>query len=292
MTSRFGFKLGAALLLSLFALAPASAVMAQDVLSETVKRLEKKFASAQETLEYHLMLRVPNTGTKEPEKIIDALKESLGPIVKLDAPSGPKTVAYLDSPSRTLGKSNLVVRIRPGQLTIKVRSTSLHNLIDLKACNTQKNKYEVDYFEETGYSISAEHRFKKGEWLPDPTKATVGETMEFMAKHCPELNRQLAAYLSPLAKLSAPGTALIYTANATFSEPTTFKIKDTDLAFWNFPGTSSMLIELAWKGDAKDKKALEQHYLRTKARLYSAGLLANDQSPKTEQYFTAYFGKK
>ncbi len=146
MTSRFGFKLGAALLLSLFALAPASAVMAQDVLSETVKRLEKKFASAQETLEYHLMLRVPNTGTKEPEKIIDALKESLGPIVKLDAPSGPKTVAYLDSPSRTLGKSNLVVRIRPGQLTIKVRSTSLHNLIDLKETVAPPQLYRYNRF--------------------------------------------------------------------------------------------------------------------------------------------------
>lgn len=269
-----------------------SSAHAQETLSDTAKRLASRFSADQKTLEYHVMVNVPNTTGNDPQKAFSALRESLAPIVKLDKLSRPKAVAYLDSPDRSLGKDNLVLRIRPGQLTIKVRATSLNKLIDLKPCNTRGNKYERDYFEEPGYSISAEHRFKQDAWLPDPTKATVGDVMAFMGRHCTELGKQLSPYLKPIENLTAPGTAQMYDAHAALTDQPPVPLQGTDFSLWTFPGTTSMLAEISWKGDAKDKEALEKHYTRIRAQLSATGLLAQDQSPKTEQYFTAYFGKK
>ncbi len=264
----------------------------QETLSDTAKRLASRFSADQKTLEYHVMVNVPRSAGNDPHKAFSALRETLAPIVQLDQLSRPKAVAYLDSPDRSLGKDNLVLRIRPGQLTIKVRAPSLNKLIDLKPCHSRGNKYERDYFEEPGYSISAEHRFKKDEWLPDPTKATVGDVMAFMAKHCTELSKQLTPYLKPIEHLTAPGTAQMYDARATLTDQPSAPLQGTDFSLWTFPGSTSMLAEISWKGDAKDKEVLEKHHTRIRARLSATGLLAQDQSPKTEQYFTAYFGKK
>ena len=273
-------------------LASMTSVQCQESLSRTAKHLENHFSAVQKTLEYHVMVNVQETLGNDPQQVFFSMKASLAPIVKLEQLSAPKAVAYLDSEARVLGKANLVLRIRPGQLTVKVRAASLNNLIDLQPCNTRKNKYERDYFGEPGYSISAEHRFGKEEWLPEPTKATARETMAFMTKHCTELAKQLSPFLKPMGTLAAPGTAQMYDAHASFTEQPPVKLNDPEFTLWAFPGTPAILAEISWKGDEKDKIALEQHYLRLMARLSAAGLLAKDQSPKTEQYFTAYFGTK
>jgi len=161
-------------------------------------------------------------------------------------------------------------------------------MVDLPVC--QKAKYELDYFEEIGYSISAEIRHEKDEWIPDVTKATMAQCLEFMQRKCPDLNRQLEVILKPIATLTAPGIARMWSAEFKPNHPLAPTFKESSLSAWSFPGTGQTLVEVAWTGHVKNKPELDQYYRQTREKLAKAGLLALDQSSKTERYFQAFYG--
>ena len=200
----------------------------------------------------------------------------------------PKEGAYLDTRDRLLDRAHLIVRLRKGLFTIKARSTNLDELVDLKNCF--KPKYEQDYFEDIGYSISVEIRHEKEEWIPDPTKATMAQSMEFLKKKCPPLFEQLEVILKPVSDLTAPGVARMWSAEFKPTHPLAGGLKESGISAWTFPGTDQTLVEVAWTGYMKDRAELDQLYFQVKERLDKAGLLAVDQSSKTERYFHAYYG--
>lgn len=290
MRTRFEDFRVAALLPLVLGLLPSCLAAAEAPLSATAQKLLKDFSSAEETLEYHFMLNVPAVNEANRAEVVAALVEKLKPIVQIGELTGPKTGAYIDTRDRVLDKAHLILRLRPGLFTVKARSTSLNELIDLQACTGQKVKYERDFFEEPGYSISSEYKFKKEEWIADPTKATVQQTMAFMQDKCPSLLKQLEPFLQPMQSLAAPGTAQMYSAEIKLDHPLNATFKESGFSLWMFPGSAYTLGEIAWTGKVKDKSALDQLYQETREKLMSAGLLAQDQSSKTEQYFYAYFG--
>jgi hypothetical protein len=276
---------------ALVAAAPG-AFAQEEVLTATAQKLLQNFSSAEETLEYHFMLKLPVVTETNQAHVVAELITQLKPVLQVGALSGPKTGAYIDSPDRILDKANLILRLRPGQLTVKARATSLNGLIDLQPCTGQKIKYEKDFFEETGFSISSEYKFKKEDWLPDPTRATVQQTVDFMQAHCPALLQQLEVYLKPMYAVAAPGVAQMYAADIQLDQPLGDTFKESGFSFWVFPGAQRALAEIAWTGRVKDKAALDKLAQQVHDKLLQAGLLAKDQSSKTEQYFSAYFGVK
>lgn len=281
------------LTLSLLACAaPAlpQAVIARDDAATAARKLEKAFQSVDETLEYHFMLKVPALTEANRSTVFADLAARLRPILKVGELSGPRTGAYIDSKERPLGKARLVVRLRPGQLTIRARSTSLDDLIDLQPCTGQKVKYEKDYFEDAGYSVSSEYKFKKEEWPVDAPRATVAQVMAFMQDRCPLLLRQLEPHLRPIEAMAAPGVAQMYAADIELSRPQAVSFKSSGFSLWLFPGTTRGLAEIAWTGRVKDKAALDELAAALRLELGRLRLLADDQSSKTEQYFGAYFG--
>lgn len=290
MRRRLVGGLSATLLLLAVAAVPSWALAREEVLTADAQKLLKNFSRAEETLEYHFMLNVPALTEANKAQVFAALAEKLKPIVQIGELTGPKTGAYIDTRDRALDKARLILRLRPGLLTVKARSTSLNELIDLQPCTGQKIKYERDFFEEPGYSISSEYRFKKEEWLADPTLATVKQTMSFMQDKCPNLLKQLEPFLRPMESLTAPGTAQMYAAEIRLDHPLFATFKESGFNLWMFPGSKHTLGEIAWTGRVKDRLALEQLYHETREKLAEAGLLAQDQSSKTEQYFFAYFG--
>ncbi len=281
--------LSATLLVLAVAAWPSWALAREEALTANAQKLLKDFSSAEETLEYHFMLNLPAVTEANRAQVFAALAEKLKPIVRIGALGGPKPGAYIDTRDRTLGKASLILRLRPGQMTVKARSTSLNDLLDLQSCTGQKIKYEKDFFEEPGFSITSEYRFKKDEWLADPTRATVKQTMGFMQEKCPDLLKQLDPLLRPIESISAPGTALMYSADIQLDHPLQAGFKESGFSLWLFSGTTQGLAEIAWTGRVKDKVALEQLYLEVRGKLAQAGVLAKDQSSKTERYFQAYF---
>ena len=251
--------------------------------------LMKKFENPEQTLEYHLTLAAPAFTEKDMEQVLAPMLEALKPygqVGKLGAK--PKEGAYLDSRDRLLDRAHLILRVRPGLFTVKSRTTNMAEMVDLPVC--QKAKYELDYFEEIGYSISAEIRHEKDEWIPDVTKATVAQCMEFMSRKCPDLLKQLEVILKPISSLSAPGVAKMWSADFTPNHPLAPTFKESGFTAWSFPGTNNTLAEIAWTGYVKNKAELDLYYRQIKEKMGKAGLLAVDQSSKTERYFAAFYG--
>lgn len=290
MSRKFVYATSALLLIFGLGMGPTLTVAKGESLNATGLKLEKNFSNAEETLEYHFMLKAPTITEENRTQVVADLVMALKPIVEIEKLSGPKYGAYIDSADRVLDKAHLILRLRPGQLTIKARSTSLNDLIDLQPCIGEKNKYERDFFEEPGFSISAEFKFKKDDWIADPTKASVRQTMDFMQAKCPALLTQLEPYLKPIESLTAPGTASMYSADIKLDHPLSASFKESGFALWTFSGSSYTLAEIAWTGRVKDKAALEDLYRATRQKLIKADLLAPSQSSKTEQYFQAYYG--
>lgn len=290
MLKKFTRSVVTSLVLGAIAIAAPDWAVAKEELTATGLKLQKSFSGTNETLEYHFMLKAPPITAENKDQVVADLIKALKPIAEIGKLTGPKTGAYIDSKDRVLAKANLILRLRPGLFTVKARSTNLNDLIDIKPCNDRKAKYELDFFEEPGYSISAEFKFKKEDWIADPTRATVKQTMEFMRKNCTDLLAQLEPYLKPIEDLTAPGTAQMYSAEIKVPHSLNDTFKESGFNLWTFPGSTYTLGEIAWTGYAKDKAALEQLYHETREKLIAADLLAQDQSSKTEQYFYAYYG--
>lgn len=252
--------------------------------------LAQKFARADQTIEYHFMIEAPTLTESNREQVLSTLTQALKPIVEIGSIQGPRDGAYIDSRSRVLDKSNLILRLRGGNITVKARSTNMSSVIDLEPCDSIK--YEQDYFDAVGYSISSDVKFKSSEWLPDPTKATAAQTIAFIQSKCPALAKQLETFLAPLESVSAPGIAKMYSADAKLQHPLAVGLKETGFSAWMFPGTARSLVEVAWTGYVKDKVSLDRLYADVRRQLGAAGLLSRDQASKTEQYFAAFYGPK
>ena len=107
--------------------------------------------------------------------------------------------------------------MQSGLLTVKARSTSLEDLIDLETCETIK--YEEDYFGEVDYSISSELKFKKEDWIADPSKASVQQVQAFFSKrnvqHWPSSSRRFSSPWVP----DRSGVAKMYSAEFKLNHP-------------------------------------------------------------------------
>ena len=250
--------------------------------------LARKFASPDQTIEYHFMLKAPAFSDAGINETLAGVLDSLKLIGEAEKLKGPREGAYLDTKDRVLDKAHLIVRLRSGLFTVKARSTDLASLTDLQPCT--RTKYEQDFFDEVGYSISSEVVFKKEEWLEDPTKASVKDVMAFLQAKCPALGSQLEPILKPLQSLVAPGVTRMYSAEFKLNHPLAARLKEANVAAWLFPGSPHTLVEVAWTGLVSDKAALDRMYYEVRDKLANAGLLASDQSSKTEQYFKAFFG--
>ena len=277
-----------ALAFGAIALAPAGWVVAEELQGAAAKKLAQKFTRPNQTLEYHFMLKAPAFRGRNRDQVLAQLNRALKPIGVIGKLDGPKESVYLDTPERVLDKAHLILRVRSGLITVKARSTSLEDLIDLKPCETIK--YEEDYLAEVGYSISSELKFKKEDWIADPSKASVEQVQAFFQKKCPDLAKQLEKILNPIGSLTAPGVAKMYSAEFKLNHPLAERFKEVGFSAWTFPGSKHSLAEVAWTGYVKDKVALDQFYYETREKLSKAGLLAPDQSSKTEQYFHAFYG--
>jgi hypothetical protein len=250
--------------------------------------LAEKFAKPDQTLEYHFTLKAPAFTEKDMDQALAPAMAALKAIGAVGTFEKAKSGAYLDTRDRLLDKAHLIVRLRKGLFTVKARANALEELVDIENCG--KPKYEQDYFGEIGYSISAEIRFEKDEWLADPTKATMAQSLDFLKRKCPPLHKQLEVLLKPLGSLSAPGVVKMWSADFKPDHPLAAGLKESGISAWSFTGTDQTLLEVAWTGYMKDRAALDMLYHDVKAKLEKANLLAVDQSSKTERYFQAYYG--
>jgi hypothetical protein len=270
------------------ALASAGWVIAEELPSAAAKHLAQKFARPNQTLEYHFMLKAAAVAEDNRDQVLAGLNRALKPIGEIGKLEGPTESVYLDTRERVLDQAHLILRVRSGLLTVKARATSLEDLIDLKPCETIK--YEEDYLKEVGYSISSELKLKKEDRIADPSKASVQQVQAFFQKKCPALAKQLEKLLNPIGSLTAPGVAKMYAAEFKLNHPPAERFKDIGFSAWTFPGSKHSLAEVAWTGYVKDKVALDRFYNETLEKLSNVGLLAQDQSSKTEQYFYAFYG--
>ena len=251
--------------------------------------IAEKFAKPDQTMEYHFTLKAPLFTEKDIEQTIAPVLEKLktiGEVGKLSEKA--KDGAYFDTRDRLLDRAHLIFRNRKGLVTIKSRSENIEDLVDLDTCG--KPKYELDYFGDVGYTVSAEIRFEKDEWALDPVKASLGQTMEFLRKKCPPLYKQSEMMMKPLASLSAPGVTKMWSAEFKPNHPLAGGLKESGVSAWSFPPTNQTLVEVAWTGYEKDRAELDMLYYAVKEKLEKLDLLAVDQSSKTERYFQAYYG--
>jgi hypothetical protein len=251
--------------------------------------IAEKFVKPDQTMEYHFTLKAPAFTEKDVEQTLTPLLEKLKAIGEVGKLSDkPKDGAYFDTRDRLLDRAHLIFRNRKGLVTIKSRSENIEDLVDLDTCG--KPKYELDYFGDVGYTVSAEIRFEKEEWALDPVKASLGQTMDFLRKKCPSLYKQSEMMMKPLGSLSAPGVAKMWSAEFKPTHPLAGGLKESGISAWAFPPTDQTLVEVAWTGYQKDRAELDMLYYAVKEKLEKADLLAADQSSKTERYFQAYFG--
>ena len=174
------------------------------------------------------MLKAAAVTEDNRDQVLAGLNRALKPIGEIGKLEGPKESVYQDTRERVLDKAHLILRVRSGLLTVKARSTSLEDLIDLKPCETIK--YEEDYLKEVGYSISSELKLKKEDWIADPSKASVQHVQALFQKKCPALAKQLEKLLNPIGSLTAPGVAKMYAAEFKLNHPPAERFKESDSA--------------------------------------------------------------
>ena len=251
--------------------------------------LAARFAQPDQTVEYHFMIAVPAMSEGDLESSFRArVVEPLKPVADVGALGRSRLCRYVDSKDRGLWRHHLIVRVRDGQITVKARASSPEMLLDLQGCAS--GKYEMDYFGAPDYSISSDLAFGPGEFDMGSSRSAPGGLWELVGRKCPELWRQIRPTVRSSPGLEIPGTAHVYAAAAALKHPGAARLKEASVAVWFFPPTDRFLVELAFTGCVKDRAEVDRMYADLRARLRSAGLLRADQSSKTQQYFSAYFG--
>lgn len=257
--------------------------------------LAEKFASPDQTIEYHFMVQINGLSEKNiSAQFQSSIVEPLKNIVTIGALKKPKPGIYIDSRAYGLEKQNLIIRVRKGQITIKARASSPDALLDLQKGTSKK--YEMDYFGVPEYSISTDIKFPEDEFDIQPSAWTPAKLWDFIEKKYPAIMKQIQPAVQATPDIEIPGVASMYSADIEIKHPLAQKLKEMDglaewgLAVWFFPPTDSYLVELAYTAKVKAKDVAEQLYFDLIQQLKSAGLYAPNQISKTQQYFAAYFG--
>lgn len=255
--------------------------------------LAAAFARPDQTVEYHFMIALPGLKEADLAKVwTTAVVEPLAAVAEVGALKKPKPGIYVDSRARGLERKNLIVRVRQGQITLKARAASPDVLLDLAACSTKK--YEMDWFGAPDYSISSDIKFKDDEFDVKATAWTPPKLWDFIAAKCPAASAQIAPVVASAPGIEIPGTATMYSAEAELKHPLAAELKKSGLeagvSVWYFPPTDKSLVELAFTGSVKSRTQADAIHADIQAKLKQAGLLAADQSSKTQQYFAAYLG--
>lgn len=284
-----------AALVATTALAAAAApALAQAAPAVPASGLAAAFARPDQTIEYHFMIAVPAMKEADLAAVYDkAVVAALAPVAEVGALKKPKPGIYVDSRGHDLEKKNLIVRVRQGQITVKARASAPDALLDLAPCSTKK--YEMDWFGTPDYSISSDIKFKDEEFDVKPTAWTPPKLWEFIGSKCPDLMKQIGPAVAGAPAAEIPGVAAMYSADVKLKHAAAADLAKAGLeagvAVWFFPPTDKALVELAFTGRVADRAASDRMYGDIRAELSKAGLLAADQSSKTQQYFAAYFGR-
>ncbi len=257
--------------------------------------LAAEFAKPDQSVEYHMMIAVPAFAEADLPKLWkSAIVDRLAGVAEVGQPKKPRPGIYVDARDRGLDRQNLIVRVRPGQITIKARASSADVLLDLAPCTSKK--YEMDWFGTPDYSISSDIKFKDGEFDAGPNTLTPEKLWDFVAAKCPAVARQIAPAVKAVPGIEIPGVATMYSADARLTHPAAAELAkdglEAGVAVWFFPPTGKMLVELAFSGSVKHRAAAEAIFAAAVAELKAGKALADDQTPKTRQYFDAYFGAK
>jgi hypothetical protein len=231
-------------------------------------------------------LKEADLGKVYQTSVVDALKN----VAEVGALGKPKPGIYVDSKEYGLEKSNLIVRVRDGQITLKARASLPDVLLDLENCSSKK--YEMDYFGTPDYSISSDIKFNADEFDIKPPALTTAKLWEFIEKKCPAVWKQIQAPVKSAGNIEIPGIANMYSADAKLKHLSAAKVSAAGVAVWFFPPTDKSLVELAFTGSVKERADVDKMYAELQATLKGGGLLKADQSSKTQQYFAAYFGAK
>jgi hypothetical protein len=290
VSARLLFLAGACARLALASGAPPAPAVIPGVSAPAASgTLAERFARPEQTIEYHFMIQAAGLS----EAALDSSYQAAvaGPL-KVVADVGAlgrcAPGIYLDSKERDLRRHNLIVRVRPGQVTIKARAASPAALLDLVGCTSRK--YELDRFGTPEYSISSDIAIGAGELDPGSPALTPAKVWECIERNCPGAWRQIRPVLRSSGRVEIPGVAHLYGAKATLRHPAAAKVTSAGVSVWFFPPTDRFLVELSFTGLVKDRAILEQMSAELGATLRTAGLLRADQSSKTRQYFAAYFG--
>ena len=253
------------------------------------RELAERFMLPDQTVEYHFMIRVAALAEPDLEHSFQAsLVEPLKAVTDVGALGKCTRGVYVDSKGRGLRKHDLIVRVRAGHITIKARAASPSGMIDLAGCASRK--YEIDQFSTPEYSISSEIGFDAGDSDIRPPALTPAAVWDSIEGRCTQVWQQLRPVVRNSGRMEIPGVAHMYSAEATLKHPTGARVKAASIAVWFFPPTDKFLVELAFTGYVRDRADMDRMYGDLGATLRAAGLLCADQSSKTEQYFTAYFG--
>ncbi len=262
---------------------------------QKAESLAEKFARPDQTVEYHFMIEVPGLKEGDLAKTFkSSIVERLAKFAKIGELKKPKPGIYVDSRESGLEKSNLIIRVRSGQITVKARAASPEGLLDLEKASSKK--YEMDYFGIPEYSISSDIKFKDEEFDVRPSAWTIETLWAFIGKKSPRLYGQIEPVIKKAGKVEIPGTASMYSVDAELMHPAASRLKgaivESGLAVWFFPPTGKYLVELAFTGLVKYRSETDKIFEDLRSGLSGAGLLKADQSSKTRQYFNAYFGEK
>lgn len=277
---------------TLLAALVATTALASSAFAQTAPAggLAASFAKPDQTIEYHFMIAAPGLAEADLDKAYkSAVVDPLAVVAEVGALEKPKPGIYVDSRAQGLEKANLIVRVRRGQITVKARAAAPDALLDLAPCSSKK--YEMDWFGTPDYSISSDIKFKDEEFDVKASAWTPPKLFDFIGAKCPAIAAQLAPKVAAAGAIEIPGTATMYGASAKLKHPQGGDI-DAGVSVWFFPPTKVSLVELAFTGKVADKARYEKVYGDTLAELKKAGLLAADQTSKTQQYFAAYFGPR
>lgn len=242
-------------------------------------------------LEHHFLLDVPVAlGESDMKNLPAQIQEMLAPMYILDSSfksEGRSWGMYVDTKDRRLRKNNMILRVRPGRITIKARGDAPTAVSDVAKC--QGKKYEVDTFDRDVYSISSDIKFSSNVFNPTWQTITLQKLSGFIKSTCPSVFHHVKSILED--KLTViPGVTSQYAFNIRLKDPKKAKLLEyVDFDIWFFPPTNRMVVELSYTGKNQNRTQLLALQKETRAFLQKRGLLHKTQISKTEAYFRAFF---
>ncbi len=241
-------------------------------------------------IEYHFLLNDTINVLEDYMPALPAqIADQLAPMYLVETEGDYGTGMYVDTPDRLLRKQNLILRVKQKKITLKARGKAADAVLDLEKCD--KKKYEIDYVEDSVYSISSDIKFKEDDFDVNFVNVTPTKLYAFIEERCPSMYE----YIKPITEnpqVRIPGVARQYEFKASLQKdhPLAGKI-EVEFTIWFLPPTDKTVVELAYSGDAADREELDKLRAETVEFLKSRGLLSPDQMSKTQIYFNTFLGE-